>query len=209
LIRILAAIVLITTLATWPTEIASACTCAVRPPAEMIEESEAAFIGRGVVSRVEPPVITTTADLVTYTFEVESVAKGNLYEFVKVVSPISVGSCGFGDIAQDGRRLAITLYLNDDHSYQSGYCSTMAPTEMASAGIMTKPLRSGAPNLGVLNTPVPVPDERPPIPKDELYQSNSDSRPSSWVISAGLGLVSAVLFGGYRIAIHRKNTQNH
>jgi len=77
-----------------------------------------------IISLVDPPHddIQSSADMVTYTFAVESVAKRNLTEFVEVVSPISDASCWFGYVAKPESHMAITMYLNDHHNYQSGYC---------------------------------------------------------------------------------------
>ena len=187
---------LLTTLAAWPVEPAFACSCVPRDPGPMLENSDAAFIGQ-VVSYVDPPMdgIWSSSDPVTYTFAVESVAKGDLSATVQVISAFSGASCGFEGGIRNGERAGILLRIGDDGNYTSGLCSTLSPDEMASVSELTKP--------------VLVPRERPPVPKDELYQGNHDSRPSSWLISAGLGLVLVVLFGGYRVAIHRKNTPNH
>ena len=77
-----------------------------------------------IISLVDPPHddIQSSADMVTYTFAVESVVKRNLTEFVEVVSPISGASCWFGYVAKPESHMAITMYLNDHHNYQSGYC---------------------------------------------------------------------------------------
>lgn len=223
LLRFLAVAILLTTLATWSTEPASACSCAPRDPAEMLDKSYAAFIGK-VVARVEPPVIATSADLVTYTFAVESVAKGNLTEFVEVLSPISSISCGFGDIARVGRRLAITVWTDNDGNYQSGFCSTMVPSDMASVSVMSEPapgrisiVPSPVPStdgevseeparVSVLTTPVPAPDEPPGTPHDDLYVDYSESLVSRLVPAVVGGLAAIVLFVAFRIVIRRRNT---
>ena len=96
LIRILAVILLVTTVAAWPVETALACSCVPRDPGPMLEQADAAFIGR-VVSYIDPPMdgVWSSSDPVTYTFAVESVAKGDLSAFVQVVSAFSGASCGF------------------------------------------------------------------------------------------------------------------
>jgi hypothetical protein len=78
--------VLLISMETWSIVPASACSCVQSDAGEKIERSEAAFIGE-IVSRVEPlrGEIRSPADLVTYTFAVESVAKGDLTEFVEVL----------------------------------------------------------------------------------------------------------------------------
>lgn len=225
LLRIFIVVILLATLTTWSIEPASACSCVPRDPGPMIERSEAAFIGR-VVSRVEPPrrEILSTADLVTYTFEVQSVAKGNLPEFVDVLSPRSSASCGFGNVVQEGSLLAITLWTDNGGNYQSGFCSTMVPSAMARVSVMTEPapgrisvVPSPVPStdgevpeepasVGVLTTPVPAPDEPPGTPLDDLYVDYSESLVSRLVPAVAGGLAAIVLFVAFRIVVRRRNT---
>lgn len=228
LIRVLAVLLLLTTMATWAIEPASACSCVTSDPGEMLERSEAAFIGR-VVSRVEPPrgEIWSSADLVTYTFAVESVAKGNLPEIVEVLSPISSASCGFGDVVQEGSRLAITLRTDNGGNYQSGFCSTMVPSDMASVSVMREPapgrisiVPSPVPStdgevsdepasVSVLTTPVPIPDEPPNTPLDDLYVDYSESLVSRLVPAVAGGLAVIVLFVAFRIVVRRRRSPDH
>lgn len=183
-------------MATWSIEPAFACSCALRDPETRLENSEAAFIGR-VISRVNPPQkqIMSSADPVTYVFAVEYVAKGNLANFVEVLSPFSGASCGFEDGIPEGKRSGILLRIDDYGNYQSGLCSTLEPGELASVSILT--------------TPVPVPDDPPTAPADELNRDDSGSPASRWYLLAGSGLVLVVLFVGYRTAANRGNTPAH
>jgi hypothetical protein len=193
LIRILVVLILLVTMTTWSVVPASACSCIPPDPGPMLERSEAAFIGR-VVSHVDPPLdgmIRSSADLVTYTFAVESVAKGDLAEFVQVLSPISGASCGFEGGIPNGDRAGILLQIGDDGNYTSGLCSTLDPGALASVSVLT--------------TPVSVPDEQPIVPADEVSDDDSDSLVSRVVPAVAGGLVAIVLFMGFRFVARRRN----
>ena len=67
---------------------------------------------------------------------------------------MSEASCGFEGGVRNGDRSGILLLIDDDGNFSSGLCSTLEPGEMASVSILT--------------TPVPVADEPPPAPLDDL-----------------------------------------
>ncbi len=227
LTRVLAVLLLLATMATWSVLPASACSCVQSDAEEKIERSEAAFIGR-IVSRVEPVregEIWSSADLVTYTFEVESVAKGVVTEYVDVLSPISGASCGFGDVAQVGSRMAITMRTDNDGNYHGGLCSVVVPSEMADVGVMTDP----APGRTlVVPSPVPsvdgeVPGELEPVsvlPESEprpidptavpspAAEQGTDSPGLHPFAIIGLALIGLAI-GGYVALIRRRRSPNH
>jgi hypothetical protein len=210
---------------TWPIEPASACSCVQSDAGEKIERSEAAFIGR-IVSRVEPfrGDIWSSADLVTYTFEVESVAKGDLTEFLDVLSPIGGATCGFGDVARVGSRMAITTWTDEEGNYQSGSCSVMVPSEMISVSVMRDPAPG---HISVVPSPVPSDDgealddsasvgavpESEPKPIDPTVVPSTDGEQSaespSWHPLAIIGLILIVLtIGGYGVLARRQRSPN-
>jgi len=128
LIRVLAAIALLVTLVQWPVQPASACSCAWGDPRERLENADTAFVGR-VISHVGPQqgLIRSSADPVTYTFEVEASVKGDIGEQVEVVSAASGASCGFEFGIPNGERAGILLHLDNHGNFRSGLCSTIDP----------------------------------------------------------------------------------
>lgn len=131
LVRILAAITLLAVAITWvpwSVQPAAACTCAQRDPVTMLNEADAAFVGRPIAQEIpnDGPVISS-ADPVVYTFEVEQAVKGDMGDQVQVHSLRYGMSCGLEFFSPERNRSGILLSLNEDGSYSSGLCSMVDP----------------------------------------------------------------------------------
>jgi len=72
---------------------ASACDCATSTTQEYFDRADAVFSGR-LVSRQEPPTITSSADPALHVFAVDTVYKGTAHESQGVLSPVSGSTCG-------------------------------------------------------------------------------------------------------------------
>jgi hypothetical protein len=74
---------------------ALAASCAPRETHEILDRSDAAFVGQ-IVSHVGPEQkeMMTSADPVTYTFDVEAVVKGDVGRQVQVVTAANATSPG-------------------------------------------------------------------------------------------------------------------
>lgn len=127
LIRIIAVILLIATSTVWAAQPAAACSCAGGDPRDRLEESDAAFVGR-YVSR-EPSDEPGNHGLynTVYTFEVETVVKGDLNEQIEVYSSGHGASCGFEGGVLDGDISGILLRQHEDGTYRGGLCGTVDP----------------------------------------------------------------------------------
>ncbi|MBT3555818.1 MAG: hypothetical protein HOF01_07860 [Chloroflexi bacterium] len=150
IIRILAVVILVSaSLATWAADSASACSCARPDPKEprekysreQIEKSAGAFVGR-VVSKIDPLQTEnewSSGNTVIYTFSVDSIAKGNLTDYVVVRSAVHGATCGFEGGIPKGDQAGILLRVDDDGNYTSGLCSTMDIDDMKSVVQLSEP----------------------------------------------------------------------
>ncbi|CAN5770837.1 hypothetical protein BH24ACT14_BH24ACT14_00110 [soil metagenome] len=97
----------------WP---ASACSCALGSPAEMIDRHDAAFLGS--VAGVRSAGMNRRI----WTFDVQRWVKGDLGPTVEVATAASGSSCGFE--LRHGEEAAIFLTLERD-TVEGGLCSTL------------------------------------------------------------------------------------
>ena len=138
--RILLVIIVLMVSVPYSTQPASACSCAPSTPEEMLDRSEAAFIGK-VVSKVIPSREGnwSSIDPVSYTFEIELVAKGHLSDYEVVHSVRSGASCGFEGVVPSGGRTGILLRTDNAGNYTSGLCSTISPDDLLTVSTLVAP----------------------------------------------------------------------
>ncbi len=101
-----------------------ACSCAVVDPRTALDGADAAFVGTLETRRESNRGrVRSTADPVTLGFLVERVLKGDLGDFVEVVTAAGGASCGIE--ARRGERLALLLTRSGDR-WESGLCDQLA-----------------------------------------------------------------------------------
>ena len=149
---------------------AYACSCVgierqLADPASI----EAAFVGT-VIDAPEPFNQGSSARLVTWTFRVEDVYRGELPATVQVKAAVSGVSCGFEGIAV-GSRIGVLL-RRDDGDWHSGLCSSGAPEKFAVLGAPFAPTADAA-----------------------VDPSSSSSSRGTWFIGLGAAVVAAVAVG--------------
>ncbi len=169
LIRVLAAITLLAVAVTWvpwSAQPASACTCAQRDPVTMLNEADAAFVGRPIAHEIpnDGPVISS-ADPVVYTFEVERAVKGDIGDQVEVHSLRLGASCGIEFLSPTSNRSGITLHLNEDGTFSSGLCDMVDPDELLQYSQPMSPSPGRAPSDA---ESVPASDSIDPVSSSDL-----------------------------------------
>jgi hypothetical protein len=98
---------------------ASACSCAMLEPTQMLEFAPTAFVG--TVTGV-PAAMGQGLGSVIFTFEVETVLAGEVPEVVDISTADSSAACGFE--AALGTRLAVFAADEGNGVLSSGLCST-------------------------------------------------------------------------------------
>src|SRR5688500_17256031 len=102
IIRILAAVLLVATSTVWALQPAAACTCATDASSSELENVSTALIGR-VVSRSTPNGANKDPmSGYVFTFEIETVVKGNIDGQIVTFSSPYGSQCGIGLGAPDG-----------------------------------------------------------------------------------------------------------
>lgn len=113
-------------------DVASACSLALRAEAERFSEAKAAFVGTAVSSR---PV--DGSSFVTYVFRVDEVHKGELGETIELqadsgVTPVAGGfamsSCGL--TFQMGAQRAMYLSRGDDGTWGTSLAQLTTPEQL-------------------------------------------------------------------------------
>lgn len=113
----------------------------------MVNEADAAFIGRLIMTRVpeSPPAspdepVLVGGGTVTHEFAVDRVVKGNLGSRVLVETSGDSASCGL--TPSPNRPLGLAIYRGDSGVWTSGLCSQI-PLDMA-ASIPSTPADNGS-----------------------------------------------------------------
>ena len=153
---------------------ASACSClAIDRTLERGELIGAAFVG----SVVEAPDVSggNSARLVTWTFRVEDVYRGELPPTVEVKAAASGVSCGFEGIGV-GSRVGVILRREGD-DWHSGLCSSGAPEKFAVLGAPSPPSADAR-------------DEPPATP---ATPATDDEVPTAVIVVAGAAAVCVAL----------------
>jgi hypothetical protein len=96
-------------------------------------DADAAFVGRAISHERSDAPGGGFLSGVLYTFEVETVVKGDLGGQVEVYSSGSGASCGFEFEAAEGKRSGIFLTLHEDGTYRGGLCTTTDPDLLLNA----------------------------------------------------------------------------
>ena len=114
-----------------PAKVAFACTCAPPPSDEdALGTSDAVFSG-SVVDIDDPEgdaELVSSARTVTYTFEVDAVAKGDVGSNQQVGTAASGASCGFG--FRDGRRYVVFAEQDKRGDLSTSLCSNTHPLKV-------------------------------------------------------------------------------
>jgi len=150
---------------------AYACSCVgIERVLAQPESIQAAFVGT-VIDAPEPFNGGSSARLVTWTFRVEGVYRGELPATVQVKAAVSGVSCGFEGI-RVGSRIGVLL-RREDGDWHSGLCSSGAPEKFAVLGAPLAPM------------PDAVVDP----------SSSSSSTRGIWFIGLGAAVVAVVAVG--------------
>jgi hypothetical protein len=104
-----------------------ACTCAPRPPAQLLRRADAAFVGHVVGQDAIDPVTTVQ------TFAVSSLYKGPLGPTVQVIEPIGSGGGDTCGILYGAGEVAVILYRHGD-GWTTDVCSRITPAQLAGVG---------------------------------------------------------------------------
>lgn len=123
LVLIISAIVVV-----GPAGEAEACSCALLDPAQMLEDSEAAFVGTLVEAPAEP--IAAGGFEGVWVFAVEEWVKGDLGPQIGVHSPLDGAACGLEMV--EGQRAGVFLHNESGHP-ASNLCSVTTPDALLSA----------------------------------------------------------------------------
>jgi hypothetical protein len=123
---------------------ASACSCALLEPNQLLEFAPTAFVG--TVTEV-PAGVGRGGGSVAYTFEVETVLAGEVPSVVDVTTADNSAACGFE--AAIGTRMAVFAVDEGNGVLSSGLCST------TDADLAIKALGPGTPPTegGTVSTP--------------------------------------------------------
>lgn len=147
-----------------------ACSCIAASDAEHFRQAEVVFVGIVLERRpIAPEPISSSADPVTWVFDVESVQKGEAAEQQEVVSPRDEASCGFE--FQIGRRYQVFASRSDDGRLATNLCTGTRELnpgqEPYTSGPSRPPLQMHGPELPVPTTgagPIVSPDVQPAQP---------------------------------------------
>ena len=115
-----------------------ACSCALRPPAEALEDAEAAFIGEVISDRL-------VADGTMQRFRVDEVYAGTLPPEVEVHAQIGSGfvnSCAV--LFSSGHEVALLLGRDDQGRLTTSVCSMITVAEMRRVGGEPRPPEAAA-----------------------------------------------------------------
>ncbi len=130
---VVSTLVVATVMVVAPAEVALACSCAPAPSDEVaLGGAEAVFAGM-VVGRSDPnegAAIIGSGDRITWTFEVDAVAKGEVGAQQEVVSARNGASCGF--TFQERKRYLVFAYEGREDSLATDICTNtrrLAPSE--------------------------------------------------------------------------------
>lgn len=123
-------------------ERASACSCVANPDvAEALHNSDAVFEGTITAKQGSTKLFSTSsADPVTWTFQVNEVWKGKVAPAISVKSAFSSSSCGYE--FEEGRRYLVYASDNGKSSLEVSLCSRT--TDYGSAGADLAALGSGS-----------------------------------------------------------------
>lgn len=139
---------------------ALACSCAPAELPEQVERSDVVFTGR-VVERSEPSSpLPSSADRVTWTFDVDRVGKGGADDPQQIASARSEASCGVEFVV--GRTYLVVADAGPDGTLTTGLCS--------GTHAVTAPPPAEAPR----------PADRPP----------AEAGPSASLVAAGVGALA-------------------
>jgi hypothetical protein len=195
MIRILAAVLLVATSAVWAVQPAAACTCVTGVSRPELESAGAALIGR-VISRSTPD--GANGDPMSgyvFTFEVETVVKGDISDPIVEFSSPYGSQCGIGLGAPDGERVGVLLRSDNQGGYTTYDCSGVDADVLASLALPGE--------VAAASSPEPPPEDTlitgDAVLASDLQASSSESlAPAAEESGSGrdIALWSAISFGG-------------
>ncbi len=111
------------------TQSALGCSCMEPDAADLLANSDAAFVGTLVAVPDQPAIgAISSADQVPYVFEIQTVYKGELDTPITVYSSRDSASCGL----EVGLGNSATLFVDQsDDGWRGSLCSTMGPEALA------------------------------------------------------------------------------